>query len=253
MKYVYATLVAIVLVVIGFYMLNDYIYQEKQGDSAASPVEVTPIEHASLVLKWGETIVYSDPVGGANAFAQQPKPAVVLVTHLHGDHMDPETLSAVLGDAVLIAPQSVKDALPEELAPRVSVLSTGETTEVGGITIQAVPAYNLSEEQQMYHPKSRGDNGYVLEKDGYRVYIAGDTSGTPEMRALKDIDMAFVPMNLPYTMDVEEAASAVLDFKPKTVIPYHYRGQNGLSDVEKFKSLVNDGDSGIQVELLKWY
>ena len=123
---------------------------------------------------------------------------------------------------------------------------------VEGFTITAVPAYNVSADQEKYHPKGR-DNGYVVEKDGVRVYIAGDTSGTPEMRALKNIDIAFVPMNLPYTMTVEEASNAVLEFKPKQVWPYHYREGDGFSDVQHFKDLVNKGNPNIEVVLGKWY
>jgi L-ascorbate metabolism protein UlaG (beta-lactamase superfamily) len=112
--------------------------------------------------------------------------------------------------------------------------------------------YNLPESDDAYHTKGRG-NGYVLDKNGTRVYVAGDTQGIPEMRALQNIDIAFVPMNLPFTMDVEEAADAVLEFKPKRVYPYHFRGREGLSDVNRFKELVNAGSEDIEVVLLDWY
>ncbi len=112
--------------------------------------------------------------------------------------------------------------------------------------------YNLREDALQYHPKGRG-NGYIVEFGGKRVYISGDTEDIPEMRQLKDIDMAFVCMNLPYTMTVESAASAVLDFKPKQVYPYHYRGTEVFGVVEKFKSLVNKGNKDIEVIQLDWY
>jgi L-ascorbate metabolism protein UlaG (beta-lactamase superfamily) len=112
--------------------------------------------------------------------------------------------------------------------------------------------YNMPETESNPHTKGRG-NGYVLEAGGKRVYVAGDTGDTPEMRGLKEIDIAFVPMNLPYTMSIESAADAVIEFKPKMVHPYHYRGPNGLSDIQKFKELVNTGDSSIKVELLNFY
>jgi len=218
-----------------------------------APVHVVPISHATAVLVWGDTVFYTDPTGGAGAFAGQPPADIVLVTDIHGDHLEPDTLSAVLGDAILITPQAVKDELPEVLAARAKVLANGERTEERGFSIEAMPMYNLPDaENSQFHTKGRG-NGYLVEKGGFRVYIAGDTAGIPEMRALKDINIALLPMNLPYTMDVEEAASAVLDFKPNTVIPYHYRGQGGLSDVAKFKALVNAGDPNIEVALLKWY
>jgi L-ascorbate metabolism protein UlaG (beta-lactamase superfamily) len=118
--------------------------------------------------------------------------------------------------------------------------------------VNAVPAYNIRPDAQQFHPKGR-DNGYVIEKDATRVYVAGDTEGTPEMRALEGIDVAFVPMNLPYTMSVEDAADAVSAFKPKTVYPYHYRGPAGLSDVNAFKELVAKGPPGVTVTLADWY
>ncbi len=112
--------------------------------------------------------------------------------------------------------------------------------------------YNLPETADSRHPKGRG-NGYVLEMGDRHIYFSGDTEDIAEMRALKNIDVAFVCMNLPYTMDVNQAASAVLAFKPKVVYPYHYRGSGGLSDVEAFKKSVNDGDSKIEVRLRNWY
>jgi len=112
--------------------------------------------------------------------------------------------------------------------------------------------YNLREEALKFHEKGRG-NGYILTLEDQRIYISGDTEDIPEMRTLKNIDKALVCMNLPYTMSVESAASAVLDFKPITVYPYHYRGTNGLSDVAKFKTIVNKNDANIKVKLLEWY
>lgn len=218
----------------------------------SSPVEVSPISHATAVLKWGDMVIYTDPTGGAEAFADQPTANIVLVTDIHGDHLSTSTLAGVVGTATLVVPQAVKELLPADLAERAKVLANGQTLDEQGLKIEAIPMYNLPESTDSRHTKGRG-NGYVIEHDGFRVYVAGDTAGIPEMRALKDIDMAFVPMNLPFTMGVEEAASAVLDFKPKQVYPYHYRGQDGLADVNKFKELVNQGNSNIAVVLLDWY
>ena len=119
-------------------------------------------------------------------------------------------------------------------------------------SVEAVPMYNLREEALKFHSKGRG-NGYVLTIDGQRLYFSGDTEDIPEMRALKNIDKAFICMNLPYTMTEESAASAVLEFKPKQVYPYHYRGNPNVSDVSKFKTLVNQGDANIEVVQLDWY
>lgn len=240
---------------IGFSACNLYIYNEKQGDmdKATKPlVKIIPIEHASAVIAWDGDTLYTDPLGGAEAFAGQPAPDIILLTDIHGDHLSTSTLEAITGDATIIAPQAVADMLPGSLAPRVIVMHNGETIEEQGFRIKALPMYNIPESESAFHTKGRG-NGYAIEKDGYRVYIAGDTAGTPEMRALTNIDVALVPMNLPYTMSVEEAADAVLAFKPKIVYPYHYRGPGGLADVEHFKQLVEAADPTIKVVLAKWY
>ena len=149
-------------------------------------------------------------------------------------------------------PQAVADKLPESLNSQVVILNNGEIQEFMGFSVEAIPMYNLREEALKFHEKGRG-NGYVIENKGKRVYVSGDTEDIPEMRSLKNIDVAFVCMNLPYTMTVESAASAVLDFQPKTVYPYHYRGTDGLSNVGKFKELVNEGNSTITVNQLDWY
>lgn len=220
-----------------------------QDISAQPALTVTPVEHASLALQWGDTTIYVDPVGEATLYAALPRPNIVLVTHEHGDHFSTSTLEALMGSStILVTNPSVADKLPENLKANLVVMKNGDTQTFGGIRVDAIPAYNIRPEALQYHPQGR-DNGYVLESDGTRVYIAGDTEGTQEMRALTDIDIAFVPMNLPYTMPVEDAAQAVLAFKPRQVYPYHYR----QSDVEQFKSLVNAGDPDIEVILAQWY
>ena len=217
-----------------------------------SPIKVIPISHATAVLEWGDTVFYTDPTGGASAFAGQAPADIIFVTDIHGDHLQPDTLAAVLGGAVLVVPQAVKDQLPEALAEKALVMKNGDSIEQHGFTITAIPMYNIPESPEAFHTKGRG-NGYLIERDGTRLYIAGDTGGTPEMRALTNIDTALVPMNLPYTMSVADAADAVLAFKPRHVYPYHYRGPDGLADVEKFKQLVEAGNPSIQVGLLEWY
>lgn len=216
-------------------------------------IKITPISHATLVLSWDNASIYIDPTGGAEAFADQAEPNLILITDIHGDHLSTETLQAVSREnTTLIMPQSVADELPENLPGKIIIIGNDETTNQNGFSIKAIPMYNLREEALQFHTKGRG-NGYVLENNGKRVYIAGDTEDIPEMRALKNIDIAFLPMNLPYTMPVEAAADAVLEFQPKTVYPYHYRGTDGLSDVEKFKSIVNESNPEIEVVLLDWY
>lgn len=214
---------------------------------------IYPIEHASLVLNWDGAIIYVDPVGKKDAFLKYHEPDMILITDIHPDHLDIPILESVVVEMTSIfAPQAVYDKLPKALKNNTKIIGNGEKAKDYEIAIEAIPMYNLRKEALKYHKKGRG-NGYVLEKDGKRVYISGDTEDIPEMRNLKNIDIAFVCMNLPYTMTVEKAAEAVLAFKPQTVYPYHYRGENGLSDVAKFKALVEAGNPDIKVTQLDWY
>ncbi len=217
--------------------------------SANGEITIHPVSHASFVMTTPAGTIYNDPVGGASLYEGFPAPDLILITHHHGDHFDPETLAAIVtDDTALITNPTVFEALPEELKARTQSLSNGDNAEAFGTTIQALPAYNLTEDRLQYHPQGR-DNGYVFSADGLRVYVAGDTEDIPEMRALTDIDIAFVPMNLPYTMDEDQAASAVTEFAPKVVYPYHYKG----SDPEKFAALVEDSPAKVEVRMGPWY
>lgn len=216
-------------------------------------LEIHPISHATLVLSYGDLIVYVDPTGGAAAFEPYKNPDYVLVTDIHGDHLNIETLEALsLEESLIIVPKAVFDKLPEALQSNTMVMNNGDIKDFETFKIEAIPMYNLRKEALKFHEKGRG-NGYVLNIGGERIYISGDTEDIPEMRNLTAIDRAFVCMNLPYTMTVDSAASAVLDFKPKQVYPYHYRGTEGLSDVERFKTLVKEGNPDIEVVQLDWY
>ena len=230
------------------------------GDQIATDkgvLVIHPIHHATFLMQWNGKTIYVDPVGGVKPFADLPKPDLVLVTHIHGDHFDPATIEALVpvgGQPFIIAPPTVAEKIPEALRARtkVRILTNGERTEAEGISIKAVPAYNKTAEKEKFHPKGR-DNGYVLTMGGKRVYIAGDTEDTAEMRALKDIDIAFMPMNLPYTMSVAKAADAIREFKPKIVYPYHYRSHDGTkADFEQLKKLVGD-QSGVEIRVRDWY
>ena len=216
-------------------------------------VEIIPISHATAILNWNNKVLYIDPIGGVEAFEGKPQPDIILVTDIHGDHLNAATLEAVSQEnTVLIVPAAVAGELPSSLAEKAITLNNGETTVQSGFSIEAIPMYNLPESEDSFHTKGRG-NGYVIESNGKRVYIAGDTEDISEMRNLKDIDIALIPMNLPFTMTVESAADAVLDFQPKQVFPYHYRGKDGVSDIVKFKELVDAGNSDIEVIQLNWY
>ena len=221
-------------------------------DTKLGTLTIQPLVHASLILSFPGVTIYSDP-SGISDFKGLTPPDIILITDIHGDHFDIKTMDAVKkAGSILIVPQVVADKLPDADKAHVIIMKNGDQITQSGISILAIPMYNLPESQTAMHTKGRG-NGYVLTIGGKMSYISGDTQGIPEMRALKNIDIAFVCMNLPYTMDVKEAADAVLAFKPKIVYPYHYRGKDGFSDVNEFKKLVNAGDPNIDVRLRNWY
>jgi L-ascorbate metabolism protein UlaG (beta-lactamase superfamily) len=216
-------------------------------------LKIQPVLHGSLVLTWDNKTIYVDPYGGAKAFKGLASPDLILITDIHPDHLDTATLNSIeTGKAKFIVPQAVANMLPEKYKSKAVVLNNGQNITEKGILISAIPMYNLPEEPDSKHTKGRG-NGYVLNLGGKMIYISGDTEDIPEMRSLKNIDVAFVCMNLPYTMDINQAASAVLEFKPVIVYPYHYRGKEGLSDTEAFKKLVNESNKTIDVRLRNWY
>ena len=212
--------------------------------TSAGPVKITPLYHASTLIEAGGKVIYLDPAKPAN-FAGQPKADLVLITDIHGDHMDPASLTSISkpGTEILAAPAVVNTVTTAK------PIANGESKKWQDWTIEAIPAYNLTRGPapgKLFHDKGRG-NGYVLTYGGVRFYFSGDTEGVPEMRALKNIDVAFVCMNLPYTMPPEEAADAVKAFHPKVVIPYHYRG----SDLAIFQKKLEG--TGIEVRLIDWY
>lgn len=225
------------------------------GDNAMTfangAVKATPVSHASVVLETSMGMIYADPVGDPAQYAGLPPADLVLITHHHGDHLNNDTLAAILGEkTTLISNKGAQEKMTADLAARVQVIKNAETTSFGDIGIEAIAAYNTTEGRLKFHPKGR-DNGYVLSIGDTRVYLSADTEDVPEMRALKDIDVAFLCMNLPFTMNIKAAASAVAEFKPAVVIPYHYRGKNGgTQDPIAFAAML---DSAIQVEQGDWY
>jgi L-ascorbate metabolism protein UlaG (beta-lactamase superfamily) len=226
---------------------------EVTGKANTSVLKITPISHATAVLNFNNEVVYLDPTGGAEAFSNFEKPTYVVITDVHGDHMDLKTLAALdLKETKIIAPKAVADQITEIKALEVIIINNDEEKSFSFFDLKAIPMYNLRKEALKFHSKGRG-NGYVFTINKERIYFSGDTEDIPEMRSLKSIDKAFVCMNLPYTMIVESAADAVLAFKPKQVFPYHYRGTNGLSDVAKFKEIVNKKNPSIEVVQWNWY
>ncbi|GAB2482367.1 MBL fold metallo-hydrolase [Algoriphagus taiwanensis] len=228
-------------------------FAQDQIPAEKGPITIQPILHGTVVVSYQDLTIYVDPYGGAERFAGQKPADLVLITDIHGDHHNQETLDGLdLSGAVIVAPQAVAEKLPKDKYKAIEVIGNGTSSTLLNTQITALPMYNLPEIADSRHPKGRG-NGYVVELGGKHLYFSGDTEDIPEMRALKGIDVAFVCMNLPYTMDVDQAANGVAEFQPKMVYPYHYRGTEGLSDVEKFKSLVNASAPEVEVRLRNWY
>lgn len=213
-------------------------------NTSAGAVQITPIFHASAMINAGGETIYIDPAPPANISGLEPG-QLILITDVHPDHLNAAYIKDLSNEKTeIIAPAAVQQTVKSA-----KVIANGQSTQWHKWKITAVPMYNIHNKMpngMPFHPKGRG-NGYILTYGGKNFYFAGDTEGTPEMRALKNIDVAFIPMNLPYTMTPEDAAEAVKAFKPKVVIPYHYRGQ----DIQKFAAALKG--TGIQVRLLDWY
>ncbi len=210
--------------------------------TSAGTVAITPLIHASVLVRNGDKVLYVDPVG---TYEDLPPADLILITHTHGDHLDPKLIAKLSRETTLVvAPAAAKQALPNA-----RILSNGESMKFGDWTIDAIPAYNIKRKNSsgvLYHPKGWG-NGYVVTIGGKRFYFSGDTEGIPEMRALRNIEVAFIPMNLPYTMTPEEAADAVRAFAPRVVYPYHYRG----TDLTVFQKAL--AGTQTEVRLRDWY
>lgn len=229
----------------------DHVATSQGGD-----LTIQPIHHASLMLSWNGKHVLVDPApldqGDTGAeFKALPTPDIILITHIHGDHFSVPFLQAVAGpQTVILTPHNVFDAMPADLKGKARAMGNDEHTVVDTIAIRTVPMYNTTESRSHFHPKGAG-NGYVITFGGKQVYIAGDTEESPELAHLADIDVAFIPMNLPYTQTVQAAAKWVKDFRPKIVYPYHFRNADGTkADVNMFKKLVGGASD---VRLRDWY
>jgi L-ascorbate metabolism protein UlaG (beta-lactamase superfamily) len=213
--------------------------------TAEGPLKITPIKHASVMLEFKNKIIHIDPWSEGD-YTGLPKADLIFITDVHGDHMDPAKIKELKKpNTLIIAPAAVARTVTGA-----TIINNGESKTIEGIQIEAVPMFNLvrgPSQGTLYHDKGRG-NGYVLTLGGKRVYISGDTECVPEMKSLKNIDIAFVCMNLPYTMPPEEAAECVKAFKPKIVYPYHYRG----SDLKVFANALKSQNE-IEVRLRKWY
>ncbi len=205
------------------------IFPTSQGD-----LKITFIGHGTLMLEWAGKVIHLDPVSSLADYNSMPKADLILVTHEHGDHFDTKALELLRkADTQVIITEKGAEKLKSGI-----VMKNGQTLTKQGVKIEAVPAYNIvhmRSQNNPYHPKGDG-NGYILNLGDKRVYIAGDTEKHAEMKALNNIDIAFLPMNLPYTMTPEMVADAARAFKPKVLYPYHF----GSTDTAQLVSLLKD-------------
>ena len=209
--------------------------------TSAGDVAITFIGHGSLMMEFNGKIIHVDPFGELADYSQLPKADIVLLTHDHGDHLDLKALENIRTEKTIIV-------LTELCAAQVKdgiVMHNGETREVGGLTVNAVPAYNIVNKRpdgSPFHPKGAG-NGYIVTFGDTRIYIAGDTENTPEMKGLQNISVAFLPMNLPYTMTPEMVADAVRAFRPRILYPYHF----GETDTSRIVDLLRSEDVEVRI------
>ncbi len=206
------------------------------------PLVIGFVGHASLYFMYGGKVIHVDPVSREGDYSVMPKADLILITHAHGDHLDPDAIARIRTPRTVV----VVSAACAGKVDGAIVMKNGDRLTELGIPIEAIPAYNLVHKRpdgQPYHPKGEG-NGYVLTFGDKRVYVAGDTENTPEMKALKNIDIAFLPMNLPYTMTPEMVADAAKAFRPHILYPYHY----GDTDTQKLVALLKDVP-GIEVRI----
>jgi L-ascorbate metabolism protein UlaG (beta-lactamase superfamily) len=220
-----------------FSLLLGKDYEKDIIKTAEGNLEISFLGHGTLMLNFNEKVIHIDPFDRVADYSELPKADLILITHQHGDHLDLNALNK-------IKTTDTKVFLTSKCFEKTSlgiILKNGDTNEWNGIKVEAVPAYNLIHKRdngQPYHPKGEG-NGYVLTMGGKRIYIAGDTENIPEMKALKNIDLAFLPMNVPYTMTPEMVADAVEAFQPKILYPYHYGNTNPKRLLELLKDMKN--------------
>jgi len=225
----------------GYGQLDKDILKTDQGD-----LHIAFIAHGTLMFTFNNKTVHVDPISRMTDYNALPKADLVLITHDHADHLDPKALALIRQDQTIII-------APEKCAEKIEgcqVMANGETRTAAGFKIEAVPAYNLvhkNDSGEPFHPKGEG-NGYIITFGPKRVYVAGDTENTPEMKALKNIDAAFLPMNVPYTMTPEMVADAARAFRPAILYPYHY----GDTDTSRLVILLKD-EKDIDVRIKRIY
>ena len=227
-------------------------------DLGSNKAYIAPIQHGTFYMQWGRHIVYVDPVTPAMQTLPADKPApkadIVLLTDIHPDHMDAAAVKSLLKpNTIVVAPKAVAEKIKGQVEVT-HVIANGQEKALKDtpFTLRATPMYNIKrtkpDSDTPFHTKGRGNGYIVTHKEGGKVYVSGDTECTPEMRALEGIDLAFVTMNLPYTMPVEEAAECIRAFKPKRIVPFHHRGQ----EIAKLEQLLKDTPE-VKLHLFEWY
>ena len=221
-------------------------FEEDVIKTDTGDLKITFIGHGTLKFVYGERIVHVDPWSRLADYSKMSKANLILVTHEHGDHLDTKAINTLRGEQTKLV---LTKACAEKVAGG-TIMKNGDVKTVQGLKIEAVPAYNIVHKRsggEPFHPKGRG-NGYIVTFGKTRVYVAGDTENIPEMNKLKKIDIAFLPMNLPYTMPPEMTADAAKTFKPKILYPYHY----GQTDPNKLVNLLKDSkDIEVRVRKMK--
>jgi L-ascorbate metabolism protein UlaG (beta-lactamase superfamily) len=220
-------LAALISVVVAFAGYAQKKFQEDVFKTSGGDLKITFIKHASLMLTYAGKVIHVDPVSMYADYATLPKADLILVTHEHGDHLDMKAIQAILttNTDIVTNPASAK------MLPNGIVFKNGDARTFSGIHIEAVPAYNF---KQPFHPKGNG-NGYVLTLGDKRILIAGDTENVPEIKTLKNIDVAFLPMNQPFTMTPDQVADAAKAMRPKVLYPYHFGNSNTGALVDLLK------------------
>lgn len=210
--------------------------QKDSFESDRGEIVVSQVRQMSVVIETPGGVIYTDPTGGKARYAAHPVPDIILISHEHHEHYDKDTLEELAGPGTrLVVPLFVMDQLSPGLRRKAVPLGNGKLSELGSMTIEAIPAYGLTGQSAQWHPKDRG-NGYVVKVDGRRIYIAGSSDATLEMRELKDIYIAFLPLYPPYALGVDDAIDAVSSFKPEVTYIYQYNSVRTRDEfVEKMK------------------
>ena len=239
---------SLLIVIFAVMLIPGYSQDPPEYDkfvTSAGVVELHFIGHGSLMFKVNGFVIYIDPVRSSGNYDFLPKGDLILVTHEHGDHLDPKLIADLKKPGTLLfCNQNSLTKVPWGMA-----MKAGDRQEIKNIIIEAVPAYNIVNESSPgnpYHPKGAGV-GYILTIGGKKMYVAGDTENTPEMKALTNIDVAFLPMNLPYTMTPAMVADAALAFKPKILYPYHF----GETNTNEIVNLLKDSGITVRIRSLK--